>query len=192
MSAYFQDDQKKSENEENFTVPEDTSVEEIEIPETEESESLRLEKEISTLKEQMLRALADAENARKRSIKEKEDLAKYAVSDFSRSLLGVADNLRRALESADTLVPETNENSQIQSIITGIEMTEKELDTVFEKYGICKISPLHEKFDPHFHQAVAEIESDHPQGTITEVFQVGYLIHDRVLRPAMVSVAKKK
>jgi molecular chaperone GrpE len=157
-----------------------------------EGEISKLEGEIASLKEQMLRALAEAENTRKRSIKEKEEMAKYAITDFSRALLGVADNLRRALESGTDAPDSSKDSVKVSGVLTGVEMTEKELGNVFEKYGIRRITPKGEKFDPYIHQAVVEIESSQEEGTVVEVLQAGYLLHDRVLRPAMVTVAKKE
>lgn len=150
-----------------------------------------LETEISQLKEQILRGLADIENLRKRHERERDDIAKYAVTSFSRELLTVADNLRRALES----MPEGQENLSevMKTLYNGIEITEKELLKAFEKNGIKKISPLGETFDHNFHQAMFEVPSeDQPAGTVIELLQPGYTLHDRLLRPAMVGVAKQK
>lgn len=147
-----------------------------------------LQKEISDLKDQWLRAVAETENVRRRSQKEREDALKYAVSHFVRDILAVADNLRRAMESC----PETEILSEsVKSLVEGVGLTESELLSVFDRHGIKKISPLHEKFDPHFHQAMFEVESEEKEpGVILQVLQDGYTIHERLLRPALVGVAK--
>lgn len=146
------------------------------------------EKELATLKDQALRALAEAENTRRRSERELADMSKYAVTGFARDLVGVLENLQRALDS----IPEAlmAEQPAVQNLYTGVEMTLKELVSVFSRQGIQRIDPLGEKFDHNLHQAVAQIESaDAPVGTVVQVLQAGYTIHDRLLRPAMVGVA---
>lgn len=146
--------------------------------------------EVTTLKDQLLRAMAETENLRKRFQKEKEDLSRYSVSNFARDLLNVADNLRRALESFDQ--KESSEKN-LSSFIAGIEVTEKELFAIFQRQGIEKIHPNPgDKFDPHAHQAMMEVPSSQDQGpgVVAAVFQSGYRLHERLLRPAMVSVTK--
>lgn len=144
--------------------------------------------ELAQMKDQWLRSVAELENMRRRTQKEKEDAIKYAATHFARDMVSVVDNLRRALESC----PKTEEMPDaIKSLIVGIEMTESELLTVFDRHGIKKIAPLHENFDPNYHQAMMEVETaDYPTGTIVQVLQAGYVIHDRLLRPALVGVAK--
>lgn len=146
------------------------------------------EKELATAKDQALRALADAENTRKRAERELADMSKYAVTGFARDLVSVLENLQRALDS----IPDELKESQpaVASLATGVEMTLKELLAVFERHGIRRIHPLGEKFDHNYHQAVAQIENtDAEPGTIVQVLAAGYVIHDRLLRPAMVGVA---
>jgi len=139
---------------------------------------------IDQLKDQLMRALADMENLKKRSLRETHDMAKYAISEFAKDLLAVSDNLRRALEFA----PE----EQSSQVLEGVKMTEKELLKVFEKYGIRKVGEVGEKFDHNLHQAIFETEdAEKEPGTILSVMQPGYTIHDRLLRPAMVGVSKK-
>ncbi len=147
-----------------------------------------LKEEVDRLKDQWLRAVAESENVRRRAQKDREDASKYASTHFARDLLSVSDNLRRALESCpqNADLPDA-----VKALIEGVEMTERELIGVFERHGIKKINPLHEKFDPNFHQAMFEIENGEVEsGTILQVLQQGYIIHDRLLRPALVGVAK--
>ncbi len=143
--------------------------------------------EIANLKDQLLRALAEQENIRKRAHREVDDANKYAVSNFARELLSVSDNLRRALNAAPQ-----NDDEQSKTFFQGIEMTEKELLNSFQKFGIKKISPEGEKFDHNLHQAMFEAEdAEKEPGTIIQVLQPGYILHDRLLRPALVGVSKK-
>jgi molecular chaperone GrpE len=147
-----------------------------------------LEAEAARYKDQALRAMAEAENVRRRAEREREDAAKYGVSQLARDLLPVADNLRRAIESVDA---QAQQDPAVVALLTGIQATERELVTALERRGIRKIEPVGEKFDPNFHQAVFEIPTnDQPPGTVVQVLQAGYIIHDRLLRPAMVGVAK--
>jgi molecular chaperone GrpE len=136
----------------------------------------------------MLRALAEAQNTRHRAEKERQDTAKFAVSSFARDLLAVADNLRRALSS---VTPEAREkNAELKNVLIGVEATDRELMRVLESNGIRKIEALGQKFDPNFHEVMFEAESDKPAGTVVQVIEQGYTIHDRLLRPARVGVAK--
>jgi len=145
--------------------------------------------ENADLKDKLLRALAEAENVRRRAERDKADTAKYAVTGFARDLLAVGDNLRRAL---DSLPEDKRQDESLNAFLTGIEMTEKDLLNTFEKHGIRPVNPLGEKFDHNFHQAMFEVESpDDAPGTVVQVVQTGYVINDRLLRPAMVGVAKK-
>ena len=145
--------------------------------------------ENAKLKDQLLRALAELENVRKRAEREKEQTRKFGIADFARDLLSVSDNLRRALDAAPQ--DRTQIDEALGNLITGVEMTEKELLSVFEKHGIRKLQPLGEVFDYNFHQAMFEVESnDHGAGIVMQVLQVGYAIGDRLLRPAMVGVSK--
>jgi len=155
------------------------------------SKEQELEEEVKKLKEQLLRTLAELDNYRKRAEREREDMAKFAITDFARGLLTVSDNLRRALES----VPEDHAEPEklLKSLSEGVEITEKELLSVFKKHHIEKIDPLGEPFDHNLHQAMFETEdSDKPIGTVVHVLQVGYSLHGRLLRPALVGVVKGK
>jgi molecular chaperone GrpE len=149
---------------------------------------VQLEAENSQLKDQLLRTLADMENLRRRAEREKEDTQKYAVATLARDILSVADNLRRALESlpADQVPDEATRN-----LLSGVEATERELLGIFERRGIKRIEPVGERFDPNFHQAMFEVpNSGQEAGTVVQVLQPGYIIFDRLLRPALVGVAK--
>ena len=141
------------------------------------------------LKNQLLRALADAENARRRAKKDVEDARNYAISRFAQDLLGVADNLGRALESIPADKRESDD--AVKAIAEGVEMTAREFETVLRRHGITRIDPLGEKFDYNLHQALFETDqTDQPDGTVVQVLQTGYRIGDRLLREAMVGVAK--
>jgi molecular chaperone GrpE len=143
--------------------------------------------EIAGLKDQLLRALADAENTRRRSRKEIEDSSKYAVASFAKDMLGVADNFRRALEA----VPQETSDPALKNLIAGIEATERQLLASLERFGIRKLDPIGQIFDPHFHQVMAEVQDpSQPAGTVVQVLQPGYVIQDRLLREALVAVAK--
>ena len=147
-----------------------------------------LEGEIERLRDQALRAHAEVENVLRRTEREKKDIAAYGIAAFARDLLAVADNLRRALEA----VPEeVRSDPRLKAFVEGVEMTERELLAAFERHGIRKIVPEGEKFDHNLHQAMAEVEADdRPAGSVVDVYQAGYVLKDRLLRPAMVTVAK--
>jgi molecular chaperone GrpE len=148
-----------------------------------------LETELADVKDRLLRALAEAENVRRRAQREREDTLKYAVAGFAKDLLATADNLRRALDS----LPEAEAgDARTKSLLAGVAATERELLSAFERHGIRRIDPKGERFDHNYHQAVFEVEnSEQPPGTVVEVLQPGYVLHDRLLRPAMVGVAKE-
>ncbi len=148
-----------------------------------------LEAKLAESNDRVLRALAEADNTRKRLEKERLDTSKFAISGFARDLLAVADNLRRALAA---ITPEQQAaNAELKNIYIGVEATERVLLQLFEKNGIKKIEPLGQSFDPNQHEVI--FESDIPgqaAGTIVQVIEPGYTIHDRLLRPARVGVAK--
>lgn len=142
------------------------------------------------LKDKLLRALAETENVRRRAERERNEAAQYGLAGFARDVLAVADNLRRALDHlpAETL---SHADEGLRGFVEGVEMTERELLNVLERHNIRPIDPKGERFDPHFHQAMFEVEhGDAPPGTVVEVIQTGYAVGDRLLRPAMVGVAK--
>ncbi len=145
--------------------------------------------EVATLKDQLLRTLAELENTRRRARREVEDASKFAVAGFARETLSVADNLARALSSVPAEVLGNDE--RLAALHQGVEMTARELAAVFERQGIKRVDPVGERFDPNLHQAMLEVPSnDHPVGTVVQVLQVGYTIAGRLLRPALVAVAK--
>jgi molecular chaperone GrpE len=148
-----------------------------------------LRAEAADLKDKLLRAHAEVENIRKRSEREREETAKYAVTRFARDIVNVGDNFQRAIDAVPPGAAE--QDAALKSFLEGVTMTERELLNVLERYGIKRVQPVGEPFNPHLHQAVMEIQrSDVPAGTVVQVFQAGFTIEDRVLRPAMVAVAK--
>jgi molecular chaperone GrpE len=141
-------------------------------------------------KDKLLRTLADMENLRKRTEREVADARLYGITGFARDVLAVADNMHRALEAIGPELRETAD-AKVRALIEGVELTERELLKILEKNGVKKFSPLGEKFDPNLHQAVYEVaDGSAAPGTVAQVIQAGYLIGDRILRPAMVAVAK--
>ncbi len=158
---------------------------EAELP---EARIAALEAELADHKDRLLRALAEAENIRRRAERERADAVKYAVSGFAKDLLGSADNLRRAL---DSLPAAEAKDDKTRLLLEGVAATERELLAAFERHGLKRIDPKGERFDHNLHQAIFEAEnSGRPAGTIVEVLQPGYVLNDRLLRPAMVGVAK--
>jgi molecular chaperone GrpE len=146
--------------------------------------------EAAEMKDRLLRALADMENLRRRTEREVSDARQYGIASFARDVLGVADNFRRALDAVGPEV-RAGADAAVASFIEGVELTEKELLKALTKNGIRKIEPLHEKFDPNLHQAMYEVpDPSVPSGSVVQVIQPGYVIGERILRPAMVAVAK--
>jgi molecular chaperone GrpE len=147
----------------------------------------QLQSEIAELKDRVLRSMAETENVRRRAEKDKADMSAYAVTGFARDMLTVSDNLRRAL---DAMPEETAEDMKV--FVEGVEMTERELLKTLERHGIEQVTPeVGEKFDHKRHQAMFEVPTDdHPSGSVMQVVAPGYIIKDRLLRPAMVGVAK--
>ncbi len=158
-------------------------------PSEEQIRITSLEEELASTKDHMMRAVAEAENGRKRALKEREDASKFAVSSFSRDLLSVADNLRRALDATPAELLE--QHPQLKSLIDGIEATERELLRGFTKHGIQKTEPLGEIFDPNFHEVMFETPMpDKQSGVIIQVIEPGYTLSGRILRPARVGIVK--
>ncbi|MCR6629604.1 MAG: nucleotide exchange factor GrpE [Magnetospirillum sp.] len=148
-----------------------------------------LEAEVATLKNEVLYAKAETENVRRRLEQQAEDRGKYAVAQIAKDVLSVADNLRRALDSVPPAAREGNETAN--TLTVGVEMTERELLSTFERYGIRMVPAQGTRFDPNLHQAMMEVEdTTQPEGTVVVVMQQGYQIHDRLLRPALVGVSK--
>jgi molecular chaperone GrpE len=188
-NASAKDDEVKVNQKENKFNDEPQTVEEAEtvVSETETDKELEaLKEENKKLKDSFLRAYAEAENTKKRCQQEIEKNSKFAVSSFAKELLSVADNLQRALSAADEKTKE-----QCNALISGVEMTQKELVRVFEKFGIKKIDSLDKVFDPNFERVVQEVENaDKPAGTVIAELQSAYTLNDRILREAMVIVTK--
>lgn len=144
--------------------------------------------EIADLKDKMLRAVAEAENVRRRAVKDVQDARSYGIAGFARDLLAVADNLGRAL---DALPEGADKDETFGSFVEGVQLTGRELANVLQRHGVKEVRPHGEKFDHNLHQAMFEVEdADLPHGTVNQVLQVGYTIGDRLLRPAMVGVTK--
>ena len=188
--------EKSSSDEESVKVEVDTDeqattvdekiVEDISIEERIENK----DKQIQELKDQLLRSLADAENLRKRTVKEISDAKKYSHISFVRDLVSSVDNLQRALE----VVPEDKSqlSEPIKNLIIGLEIVEKEIINTFDKHGLKIINALGNKFDYNLHQAMFEVPTNEKEpGYVVEVSQKGYLLHDRLVRPAMVGISKK-
>lgn len=185
--------ENKSEDlKENINETSKTSDEEVkEINNNSEKDPIKdLEEKVEELNDKLLRSLAESQNLRKIHDKEKEDLIKYSSSNFAREVLNIADNLERAFDLLKNN-PEFN-NDKFKDVKIGIELIEKELINSFERNGIKSIESVGKKFDPNYHQALNEVESDKEDGTIINEIQKGYMLYDRLLRPAMVSISKKK
>jgi len=141
-----------------------------------------LEKELTEAKDRTMRALADAENTRKRAAKDREDAGKYAISNFARDLLDFGDNFKRALDSMPEDTP--------PAVADGLSAMQNELLSTFDRHGIKKIEPLDEMFDANYHEVMFEMPADKPAGTIMQVIEAGYVLNDRLLRAAKVGIAK--
>jgi len=139
--------------------------------------------EIARLNDEFLRARAEAENARRRAVDDVARAHRFGIESFASSLLAVRDSLEAALAV---------EAPTIESLRQGVGITHRQLSTAFEKAALAEVSPKGEKFDPHRHQALSQVESEQEPNTIVEVVQKGYLLHDRVIRPALVLVAREK
>jgi len=148
-----------------------------------------LKAENAELRDRLLRTMAEMENLRRRTEREKSDTQKYAISEFARDAVSIGDNLRRAIEAAQKEPIEGN--PALKTLLEGVEVTERELLKVFERYGVTRFDPLGEKFDPHMHEAMVKVDVPGvPADLVVQVLQAGYKIADRVLRPAAVIVAK--
>jgi len=171
----------------NSTSEEETNLEEN-VGETKEDLADSQEKKIAELNDKVLRLLAENQNIRKNQEKEKEDILKYGSFNFASQILNLTDNLDRAF-----LIFKNNEkfkDKEFLEITNGIELIEKELLNTLEKNSITYIDCLNKKFDPNYHQALSEIDSEKEPGTVVEEVQKGYMLHDRLLRPSLVNVAK--
>tara|TARA_B100000686_G_scaffold339838_1_gene414554 strand:- start:2048 stop:2764 length:717 start_codon:yes stop_codon:yes gene_type:complete len=179
-----QNSQSKSINNEEI----ETNEEENDNKSLEDSES-KLEQELQSLTDEKLRLLAEMENIRKRSEKDKVDSIRYGSMNLAREILSINDNLSRALDSAKS---EEKKSKSINSLIDGLNMVQKEFMNILKKHGIERIESMEKKFDHNFHQAVLEIETnDYEEGFVVQEIQSGYIMYERLLRPAMVGVSKK-
>jgi molecular chaperone GrpE len=149
-----------------------------------------LAKEAADMKDRLLRTLAEMENMRRRTEKEVADARTYGVTNFARDILAVADNMERALKALDDEI-RAKADAGVKALLDGVELTERELVKVMEKHGVRRIEPAGQKFDPNLHHAMLEVpDPSVPSGTVVQVMQPGYTIGERVLRPAMVGIAK--
>lgn len=177
----------------NEPAPEAVEIEspiaEVEV-DARDMEIALLKDEVAALKDRILRTAADMDNLRKRAEREKAEATLYAATNFARDLLSVSDNMARALSA---MSPEAKESADevTKNLLAGVDLTEKELLNVFQRYGIRKLLTVGEKFDPNMHQALFEVPTkDYPPGTVVQEMQSGFAIGERCLRPAMVGVAK--
>ena len=149
-----------------------------------------IQAENADMKDRLLRLAADMENLRRRTQREVADSKSFAIANFARDMLGVSDNLRRALEAVTSEQREAADET-LKNLLEGVELTEKAMLATMERHGVVRLSPEGERFDPHFHQAMFEVPNpDLPNNTVVQVVQAGYRIGERMLRPAMVGVAK--
>ena len=189
------DNKDKNFSEENIKTDLDKNTEEVNVDQNGD-EDISIEqavenqnKQIKDLKDQLLRSLAEAENLRKRTIKEVADAKKYSHLYFVRDLVSSVDNLQRALEAVPDDKSQLSE--PIKNLVIGLEIVEKEILNTFEKHSLKQINPLGEKFDYNLHQAMFEVPTNEKEpGYVVEVSQKGYLLHDRLVRPAMVGISK--
>jgi molecular chaperone GrpE len=158
-------------------------------PSPEADRLAELERELEDVRKHVLYAQAETQNVRRRLEQEKINAANYAATAFARDILSVKDNLERAL---GVIPPELREDEKLKALVAGIEATAREIDNVFQRHGIARVAAMGEKLDPNVHQAMIEVPTDEAEpGTIVQEMQAGYTIKDRLLRPALVGVAKK-
>ena len=191
VTNHEEDENITSHNNDDSQSSDSTSIDGKDSPNNEEdldNDENHSQDQIKDLKDQLLRSLAENENLRKRTAKEIEQIKKYGHISLLRDFLNVVDNMERAVKSSTS---ENQSETGIKNLIDGIEIVLKEMKSLLEKNQIKKIEPLHEKFDYNFHQAMFEApSSDYEDGLIIEVIQPGYVLHDRLIRPAMVGVSK--
>jgi len=175
----------KADNDEQNELKENLQIDQ----EQNDSQEENLRNEIEQLRDEKLRLLADMENLRKRSDRDRVDSIRYGSINFARDILSPSDNLSRAL---DAILKDAKKTEAITNLINGLRMVQKEFTSILEKHGIKKIKALNQRFDHNFHQAMMEIESEEAEeGLVIQEIQSGYTMHDRLLRPSMVGVAKK-
>jgi molecular chaperone GrpE len=171
-------------------MPENQPANDTGLAEGDELSVLKVEN--AELKDRLLRALADTENTRRRAERERLDASQYAIAKFARDILAVADNFARAIEACPADARESA-SPQVKAVIEGVKATERQLLATLERHGVKSIDTSDGKFDPNFHQAIAEVAGEgKPPGSIVNVVQTGYVIGDRLLRPAMVTVARRE
>ncbi len=158
-------------------------------PDAAPEEEIPLEDQVADLNDKLLRALAEAENVRRRAERDRQDASKYAIASFARDMLAVADNLKRAMENVDE---ETRKKDKaVDQVMVGLEMTEREMLATFERFGIKPIEAMGQRFDHNLHEAMFELDDkEKPAGTVVQVLETGYVLNDRLLRPAKVGVSK--
>jgi len=173
------------------TSPQPASPKPYVMPDEPEAGSVEaLAAEVAEAKDRVLRTLAEMENLRRRTAKEVTDARTYGIANFARDVLDIADNLQRALDAVSAAAREAADPG-LKALIEGVELTERSLHSALEKNGVKKLDPMGQKFDPNFQQAMYEVpDASVPAGTVVQVVQAGYTIGERVLRPALVGVAK--
>jgi molecular chaperone GrpE len=185
------DETKRPEETEAAAPPSEAAANENDPLAAASAEKAALVAAVDELRDKYLRAVAEAENVRKRAEREIAESRAYGIAYFARDILGVTDNLTRALEAIDPEARATAEGT-LKALLDGIDLTQRELQKALEKHGIRRLDPTGEKFDPNYHQAMYEVpDLNVAAGTVVQVMQTGYAIGDRVLRPALVAVATK-
>ncbi len=204
LDEYEEEDSEEHESDENVLHPNSgskTSIDDVsdELDFEDDVNDSEIAEELAETKDQLLRAVAETENVRRRAQREKEDAAKYAIANFAREMLSISDNIARALvsERAEEEKQKKSELSaaallkRFDSFILGVTMIDTEIKKTFERIGIEKLEPVDQPFDPKYHHALFELEApDKPTGTVIEVVEAGYLLHERLLREAKVGVSK--
>jgi molecular chaperone GrpE len=190
MEKIMQENQQNQHNQENKPESQNENIEISNIESELKNKIIELEQKISEQNDKFLRTLAELDNVRRRSREENDKTAKFAIANFAGDLVTVAENFFMASENAPK--DEIEKNPAIKNYALAIEMTEKELLKVLEKNQVKRIYPLNQDFDHNFHEAIANIESEAKEGSVVQVIQAGYSIADRLIRPALVGVAKAK
>ena len=190
MEKTMQENQQNQLNQENKPESQNENIESSNAESELKNKIIELEQKISDQNDKFLRTLAELDNVRRRAREENDKTAKFAIANFAGDLVTVAENFFMASENAPK--DEIEKNPAIKNYALAIEMTEKELLKVLEKNQVKRIYPLNQDFDHNFHEAIANIESEAKEGSVVQVIQAGYSIADRLIRPALVGVAKAK
>ena len=173
-----------------YDMATNTMDDDVDQPAAGEAKNTDLESEVASLRERLMRALAETENTRRQGERRVQDANRYAVANFARELLPVVDNLRRAIDAAGSAGAETQKGD---ALIAGVVATDRILTQILNRFGIEEINALNEPFDPQKHEAVMETDqTEQPPGSVAQVLENGYMLHDRLLRPARVVVAKSQ